>query len=91
MIKQKILERSVEQLIDLGKKKGYLTYDEINHFLSEEIIAADDLDFIIDRLDAHNINILEAAEVETWEKEKKPATTTSAAVDYVVENVMVCR
>jgi len=37
MVKKKLLERSIEQLIDLGKKKGYLTYDEINHFISEEI------------------------------------------------------
>lgn len=35
MVKKKLLERSIKQLIDLGKKKGYLTYDEINHFLSE--------------------------------------------------------
>ena len=34
MFKKKVLERSIEQLIELGKKKGYLTYDEINHFLS---------------------------------------------------------
>ena len=25
MVKQKILDRNIEQLIDLGKKKGYLT------------------------------------------------------------------
>ena len=77
MVKQKLLERNIEQLIDLGKKKGYLTYDEINHFLSEEIVNANDLDLIFDRLDNQNISILEAEEVEELErKEEKPLEET---------------
>jgi RNA polymerase primary sigma factor len=71
MVKQKVLERNIEQLINLGKKKGYLTYGEINHFLSEEIISADELDTILDCLDNQNISVLETKEVEEWEKEKE--------------------
>ncbi|MFH1767566.1 MAG: RNA polymerase sigma factor RpoD [Candidatus Omnitrophota bacterium] len=85
MIKQKILERSVEQLVLLGKKKGYLTYDEINHFLSEDIVSAEDLDFIFDRLSGENINVLETAEAERWEREKKPQGTVSAPVNDPVK------
>ncbi|UCD15403.1 MAG: RNA polymerase sigma factor RpoD [Candidatus Omnitrophota bacterium] len=71
MVKKKILERSVTQLVDLGKKKGYLTYDEINHFLSEEVVSAEAMDFVFDRLDSQNISVLEAREVQLWEKEKE--------------------
>jgi RNA polymerase primary sigma factor len=87
MVKKKLLERSVEQLVDLGKKKGYLTYDEINHFLSEEIVSADAMDIIFDRLDSQKISVLEAREVETWEKEKekKVVTSTSLPVDDPVK------
>ncbi|MCK4809351.1 MAG: RNA polymerase sigma factor RpoD [Candidatus Omnitrophica bacterium] len=74
MGKQKILERNIEQLTDLGKKKGYLTYDEINHFLSEDIVNADDLDIILERLDKQNISVLESKEVTEWEKEKEKKT-----------------
>ncbi|OQX87215.1 MAG: RNA polymerase sigma factor RpoD [Candidatus Omnitrophica bacterium 4484_70.2] len=70
MVKEKILERNIEQLIDVGKKKGYLTYDEISHFLSEEIVGAEELDAILERLDNQNISVLESQEVEEWEKEK---------------------
>ncbi|MBD3264691.1 MAG: RNA polymerase sigma factor RpoD [Candidatus Omnitrophica bacterium] len=77
MVKKKILERSIEQLIDLGKKKGYLTYDEINHFLSEEIITAQDMDAIFEKLDRKDVSILETKEVEVWEKERKKDITTS--------------
>ena len=71
MIKKKLLERSIKQLSDLGKKKGYLTYDEINHFLSEEIINPKSLDTIFEHLDNKDISVLEAKEVTQWEKEKK--------------------
>ena len=77
---QRVLERNIEQLIDLGKKKGYLTYDEINHFLSEEIINAEDLDTIFDRLDNQNISVLETKEVEEWEKEKEKKTSYQEAM-----------
>ena len=85
MVKQKILERNIDQLIDLGKKKGYLTYDEINHFLSEEIVTSDDMDFILDRLGNQNINILETAEVDQWEKVKKPSASVALPVDDPVK------
>ena len=71
MIKKKLLERSIKQLSDLGKKKGYLTYDEINHFLSEEIISVKFLDAIFEHLDSKDISVLETKEVAEWEKEKK--------------------
>jgi RNA polymerase primary sigma factor len=79
MVKKKVLERSIEQLIDLGRKKGYLTYDEINHFLSEEIVNADELDAIFDRLDHQNISVLETSEVEEWEKEKEKKETPAVS------------
>jgi RNA polymerase primary sigma factor len=80
MVKRKILERNIEQLIDLGRKKGYLTYDEINHFLSEDIINAQDLDAIFDRLDDQNISVLEAKEVEEWEREREKKVTAEVSI-----------
>jgi RNA polymerase primary sigma factor len=86
MVKKKLLERSIDQLIDLGKKKGYLTYDEINHFLSEEIVSTQDLDAIFERLDSKDISILEAREVSEWEKEReKQITSTSQPIDDPVK------
>lgn len=87
MLKQKILERNIEQLVDLGKKKGYLTYDEINHFLSEDIISAFALDKIFEHLDNKHISILEQKEVEEWERErqKKIAQPETLPVDDPVK------
>lgn len=87
MVKKKILERNIEQLIDLGRKKGYLTYDEINHFLSEEIVSVHDLDVIFEQLDGHKINVLETNEVTAWEKgkEKKVVVPVVMSVDDPVK------
>src|SRR5262249_21190777 len=34
----------VRQLIDIGKEKGYLLYDEVNEMLPSEITSSDELD-----------------------------------------------
>ncbi|MBN2119609.1 MAG: RNA polymerase sigma factor RpoD [Candidatus Omnitrophica bacterium] len=65
---RKDLKHSIDKLIVLGKKKGYLTYDEINHFLSEDISSPEDLDIIIEKLGGQNINVLDAEEAKMWEK-----------------------
>ena len=86
MIKKKLLERSIKQLSDLGKKKGYLTYDEINHFLSEEIINPKFLDAIFEHLDSKDISVLETKEVAEWEKErKKQIVPTSQPIEDPVK------
>ena len=70
MVKKKLLERSIDQLVTLGKKKGYLTYDEINHFLSVEVTGAKDFDTVFEGLDKQKIMVLEEREVTEWKREK---------------------
>ena len=86
-MKKKVLERSIDQLVTLGKKKGYLTYDEINHFLSQEIVGSKEFDTIFDGLDKQNIIVLETNEVDVWkkEREKKLSADTSLPVDDPVK------
>ncbi|MFA5314824.1 MAG: RNA polymerase sigma factor region1.1 domain-containing protein, partial [Candidatus Omnitrophota bacterium] len=33
-----VVKKSLDKLIALGKKKGYLTYDEVNDVLPEDIV-----------------------------------------------------
>ena len=56
MISQKI-ERQVKRLIDKGKEKGYLTYEEVNDLLPGEIISPEKLDSVLMTLDEHGIEI----------------------------------
>ena len=34
----------VEQLINMGKEKGFLTYDEVNDILPSDIVSSEQID-----------------------------------------------
>lgn len=68
---KKSLQHNIEQLLTLGKKKGYLTYDEINHFLTDDIYLAKDLEIVFQHLEEGKVDVLEAEEAATYEKKKK--------------------
>jgi RNA polymerase primary sigma factor len=64
--KQHILEK----LINLGKKRGYLTYDEINDILPEDMISSDEIEGIILKLGDKNIEIVDAEQAKEIEEER---------------------
>jgi RNA polymerase primary sigma factor len=49
----------IKQLVDIGMEKGYLTPDEINDFLPQNIFSPEDIEDIFDLLTASNIDIVE--------------------------------
>lgn len=76
---RKSLERNIERLIVLGKKKGYLTYDEINHFLSDDINTPEEMDTIFESLMGEKITVLNREEAKDWENShvSKPSSSGS--------------
>jgi len=68
---KKNLKHNIDHLISLGKKKGYLTYDEINHFLTEDIDSPEDLDIILDHLEKGKVKVFDNDEATEWEKSQK--------------------
>ena len=63
-------EKYFDKLIATGKKKGFLTYEEINKHLPEDIIAESDIEKVFTVLDNENIAIVDSKEEY---KEKKKA------------------
>jgi RNA polymerase primary sigma factor len=53
--------REVEQLINLGKSKGFLTYDDVNDALPGEDVGADQMDDILSALDDEEIEVVDDA------------------------------
>jgi RNA polymerase primary sigma factor len=49
----------IKQLIDIGMEKGYLTPDEINDFLPQNIFSPEDIEDIFDFISESNIDIVE--------------------------------
>jgi len=48
-----------DQLLEIGKEKGYVTYDDINEYISEDLVEADELESLFDILSEKGIQILE--------------------------------
>ncbi len=51
----------IKTLIALGREKGFLTYDEVNDFLSEEIVDPGEIEDYIQMLDEMDIVVYEMA------------------------------
>lgn len=62
MKKSKDLKQNVEKLVSLGKSKGYLTYDEVNSNLSNDIDSSDKIDKVFDILDGEDIKVVDSEE-----------------------------
>jgi RNA polymerase primary sigma factor len=50
----------IDNLIETGKEKGYLTYGDVNDILPDEIGSADDLDDLITTIGTQGIDLLDA-------------------------------
>ena len=67
----------IKKLIKLGKDKGYLTYDEINDILPEDITSSEDIDAILSALDNESIELLDA---DTAKAKAKAAKSKAVSV-----------
>ncbi|MCA9400646.1 MAG: RNA polymerase sigma factor RpoD [Candidatus Omnitrophica bacterium] len=61
-------KQDIEKLVALGKKKGFLTYDEVNNALSESLDSSEEIDKVFDILDGKDIKIIESDEGEDFEE-----------------------
>ena len=66
----KNIEQQIKAITERGKKKGFLTYEEMNEQLSDEAISPARLDSLLATLDEMGISILDEADVEKGEEEK---------------------
>ena len=60
MAKKNIEE--MKQLIDLGKEKGFLTYDEVNDLLPPDIVSSEQIDDVMSMFGEMDIEIVESAQ-----------------------------
>ena len=58
---KKLKEKSLAKLLSIGKDKGYLTFEEVNSIIPDEIISSDEIDDILTALGNENIEIIDTA------------------------------
>jgi RNA polymerase primary sigma factor len=67
----KLAEGQIRALIEKGKKKGFLTYEEMNEELPEEAVTPARLDGLLMTLDEMGITLLDEADVEKRMEEEE--------------------
>jgi len=88
------LDSCVKKLIEKGKERGYLTYEEMNADLPDEAVSPDKLDSLLMTLDELNIELVDEAEVKNRQpekfadgseetKEKKPKSAHAKAAEEI--------
>ena len=84
---RKFKEKSLEKLLSIGKAKGYLTFEEINSLIPDDVITSDEIDEILTVLGNQNIEIVDATkkkkdeeveEVEVHALPEQPKEVTPA-------------
>ncbi len=59
MSEKKAYSKEVQKLLAVGKSKGYLTYDEVNDALPEDVITPDDLEDVMDLFTEKDIQLVD--------------------------------
>ena len=75
-ITQTQTHEAITQLIDAGNRRGYITYDELNSKLPDEMVEPDKLDVLLVQLDTLGIKLIDQGD-QPLEPVKKDASVSS--------------
>ena len=78
----KASRKAVEGLIEKGKERGHLTYEELNEALPDDVVLSDHIDDILMMFNEMDIEIVDGSKVtvaeKPREKEERPPATEEA-------------
>src|SRR3989339_167631 len=75
------LKRDLKKIITLGKQKGFLTYDELNDMLPEDISSAEEIDKIFELLGSEDIRIINNLDQKESDKDVIPEEAKEELAD----------
>jgi len=82
MKKKEYSAKDMEKIIVLGKQKGFLTYDEVNDMLPEEMSSAEEIEHIFELLGNEDIQLIESEDDKGVDK-----PTPAAKEDMLAEQL----
>src|SRR4029434_2901230 len=78
---QEEADARVQVLLDLGKSRGYLTYEELNEKLPDEVVSPDKLDSLLMMIDEMGIKLIDEADIGEYQKQPRVRKKTQAQKD----------
>src|SRR4051794_34930758 len=76
---QEEADARVQILLDLGKSRGYLTYEELNEKLPDEVVSPDKLDSLLMMIDEMGIKLIDESDIGEFQKAPKSRGGKKAA------------
>ena len=61
----------IKKLVDAGKEKGYLTYDQVNELIPHDVVSPEDLDDLLTTIGTQGIDVLEGPKSPSATLDKK--------------------
>src|SRR5437762_13476890 len=80
---QEEVDSRVQAILDLGNSRGYLTHEELNEKLPDEVVSPDKLDSLLMMIDEMGIKLIDENDVGDFQakgQKLKPAPTTSVTI-----------
>ncbi|MBO0911552.1 MAG: RNA polymerase sigma factor RpoD, partial [Acidobacteria bacterium] len=63
----------IKKLIDTGKEKGYLTYDQVNDLIPQDVQSPDDLEDLLTTIGTQGIDVLEGPKMPSSALDREDA------------------
>jgi len=63
----------IKKLIDTGKEKGYLTYDQVNDLIPQDVQSPDDLEDLLTTIGTQGIDVLEGPKMPSAALDREDA------------------
>jgi hypothetical protein len=75
----------IKKLIDTGKEKGYLTYDQVNDLIPHDVHSPEDLDDLLTTIGTQGIDVLEGPKLPSSALDKKFEENEEAGEDVELD------
>src|SRR5688500_9510562 len=84
---QEEADNRVRILLDMGTSRGFLTYEELNEKLPDEVVSPDKLDSLLMRIDEMGIKLIDETDIGEYVKQPKPRAPKKPAVSEEITAV----
>jgi RNA polymerase primary sigma factor len=79
------VDEGLKNLVDTGKSKGYLTYDQVNDYLPDEAVSPEKLDNLLMALEEQGIELVDEVEAQARDGKAEGAEPDSESGEVGVE------
>ena len=81
----KEMAKIAKAIIDMGKKQGYLTHDQLNDLLPEDSYSSDQIEDVMTSINDSGVNLVDADDVDGDDEDENKTPTADDSVQKGVE------